>query len=230
LRHPDEREYCNPLRKLRVDASLTSIYTDLVCLPSPWVPHRWLPPQHCIEVNQNRYPGTGDLKDPSGSDICLDSAWQLRITTIEGRTGEPGRMLGEIRKEHWDARKHKFHVPYHQVELYEQHPDVRRRYYVFCPYWWRTEAWTSQHKFVPIPLFVTYRASRLLGGAWQQAETPFWCLVFESEWSTLLLGRWCTDIQQRGIMWRLPLRGRPGVTTMGVAKLLYTSSLSPSEV
>jgi hypothetical protein len=31
-------------------------------------------------------------------------------------------------------------------------------------------------------------------------------------------------------MWRLPLRGRAGVTTMGVGKLLYKSSLSPSEV
>jgi hypothetical protein len=95
-------------------------------------------------VNRNRHPGTGDLKDPSVSDTCLDSAWQLLITSIEGGTGKPGRMLGEIRKEHRDARKHNFLVPYHQVEFYEQHPDGRRRYYVSCPDWWRTEAWTSQ--------------------------------------------------------------------------------------
>jgi hypothetical protein len=56
-----------------------SISTDLVCLPSPWVPHQWLPPQHRIEVNRNRYLGTGDLPDPKGSDICLDSAWQLLL-------------------------------------------------------------------------------------------------------------------------------------------------------
>jgi hypothetical protein len=181
LRHPDERGYCDRLRKLLVDASLTSICTDMVCLPSPLVPHRWLPPQHRIEVNRNRYPGMGDLKDPSGSDICLYSAWQLLITSIEGGTGVPGRMLGEIRKEHRDARKHNFLVPYQQVEFYEQHPDGRRRYYVSCPEWWRTEAWTSQHMSLPIPPCVTYRESLLLGGAWQYGETSFWWLVFESE-------------------------------------------------
>jgi hypothetical protein len=90
LRHPDEREYCDRLRQLRVGESVTSISTDLVCLPSPWVPHRWLPPQHRIEVNRNRYPGTRYLTDPRGSDMCLDSAWQLRVTSIEGGTGEPG--------------------------------------------------------------------------------------------------------------------------------------------
>jgi hypothetical protein len=80
LRHPDEQGYCDRLRQLRVSESVATISTDLVCLPSSWVPHRWLPPQNRIEVNRNRYPGTGDLQDPKGSDICLDSAWQLRIT------------------------------------------------------------------------------------------------------------------------------------------------------
>ena len=230
LRHPDERSYCDRLRQLRVDDSLTSLSTDLVCLSPPWVPYRWDPPQHRIEVNRNRYPGTGDLKDPSGSDICLDSAWQLRIASIEGGTGEPGRMLTEIRKEHRDARKHNFLVPYQQVEFYEQHFDGRHRHYVACPDWWRAGAWTSQHMFVPVPPCVTYRASRLLSGPSKHAEAPFWWLVFESEWVVLLFGRWCTDIQQRGIMWRLPERGRAGVTQMGVDRLLYKSSVSPSEV
>jgi hypothetical protein len=62
LRHPDERGYCDRLRQLRVSESVTSISTDLVCLPSLWVPHRWLPPQHRIEVNRNGYSGTGDLQ------------------------------------------------------------------------------------------------------------------------------------------------------------------------
>jgi hypothetical protein len=115
LRHPNERGYCDRLRQLRVSDSVASISTDLVCLPPPWVPHRWLPPQHRIEVNLNRYPGTGDMQDHKGSDICLDTAWQLRITSIEGGTGEPGRKLGEILKEHRDARKHNFLVPCHQV-------------------------------------------------------------------------------------------------------------------
>jgi hypothetical protein len=139
-------------------------------------------------------------------------------------------MLGEIRNEHRNAQKHNFIVPYQQVYYYEQHPDGRHQYYIPCPEWWRTEAWTSKHMFVPIPRCVTYWASRLLGGAWQHAETPFWWLVFESEWVPLLFWRWCTDIQQRGSMWRLPLSGRAGVTTMGVCKLLYKSCLPPSEV
>jgi hypothetical protein len=98
LRHPDERGYCDRLRQLRVSESVASISTDLVCLPSPWVPHRWLPPQHHIEVNRNRHPGTGDLQDPKGSDICLDSAWQLRITSIEGGTAERGVCSGRFGK------------------------------------------------------------------------------------------------------------------------------------
>jgi hypothetical protein len=112
----------------------------------------------------------------------------VAITSIEGETGETGRMLGEIRKEHRDARKHNFLVPYHQVEFYEQRPDGRHRYYVPCPEWCRTEAWTSQHMFVAIHPCVNYRASRLLGGVWRHAETPFWWLVFESEWGFRGLG------------------------------------------
>jgi hypothetical protein len=56
LLHPDERGYFDCIRQLRVSEEVTSIYIDLVCLPSPWVPHRWLPPQYRIEVNRNRYP------------------------------------------------------------------------------------------------------------------------------------------------------------------------------
>jgi hypothetical protein len=34
-------------------------------------------------------------------------------------------MLGEIKKEHRDARKHNFLVPYQQVEFYEQTQEAR---------------------------------------------------------------------------------------------------------
>jgi hypothetical protein len=43
---------------------------------------------------------------------------------------EPGRMLGEIKKEHRDARKHNFLVPYQQVEFYKQ---TRGSVEVLCP-------------------------------------------------------------------------------------------------
>jgi hypothetical protein len=94
LRHSDERAYCERLRRLKVDSSLTSVYLDLVCLDSPLVPFRGSNPQHRVEVNRSRFPGTWDLIDPSGSDICLDSAWRLRTASLEGGTGELGRMLG----------------------------------------------------------------------------------------------------------------------------------------
>jgi hypothetical protein len=100
LRHSDERAYCERLRRLKVDPSLTSVSLDLVCLDSPLVPFRWSHPQHRIEVNRSRFPGKEDLMNPSGSDICLDSAWRLRTASLEGGTGEPWRMLGEIKKEH----------------------------------------------------------------------------------------------------------------------------------
>jgi hypothetical protein len=41
LRHPDERAYCECLRRLPVDSSLTSLSLELVCIDSPWVPFRW---------------------------------------------------------------------------------------------------------------------------------------------------------------------------------------------
>jgi hypothetical protein len=90
-------------------------------------------------------------------------------------------MLGEIKKEHRDARKHNFLVPYQQVEFYDQTPEARRRYYVLRPEWWREGAWTSQHMFVPTPPCVTYRASRLFSGDFSHTDSPFWWLVFESE-------------------------------------------------
>jgi hypothetical protein len=104
---------------------MTSLSLELVCFDSPWVPFRWSKPQHRIEVNRSRFPGTGDLVDPRGSDIFLDRAWRLRKASIEGGTGEPGRMLGEIKKEHRDAWNHNFLVPYQKVEFCEQTPESR---------------------------------------------------------------------------------------------------------
>jgi hypothetical protein len=139
-------------------------------------------------------------------------------------------MLVDIKNEHRDARKHNFMVPYKQVELYEQTPEALWRYYVLCREWWREGAWTSQHMFVPIPPCVTYRASRLLSFDAAHPDSPFSWLVFESECVVLLFGRWCSDIQQRGLMRRLPQRGRAGLQTIGTDRLLRKSSISPTEV
>jgi hypothetical protein len=119
--------------------------------------------------------------DPGGSVISLDSAWRLRTASIEGETGEPGRMLGEIKKEHRDARKHSSLLPYQQVESYDQTPEARSRYYVRCPEWWLKAGWMSQHMFVTIPPCLTYRAYRLLSGDAAHHDSPFRWLGFESE-------------------------------------------------
>jgi hypothetical protein len=84
--------------------------------------------------------------------------------------------------------------------------------------------------FVPTPPCVTYRASRLLSGDSSHTDSPFWWLLFEIECVVLLFGRCCTDIQQLGLMWRLPPRGRAGVQTIGIDRLLVKSSFSPTEV
>jgi hypothetical protein len=228
LRHPDEFHYCARLQELRVDRSRTCISPDLVCFDFPWVPYVWPPPQHFVEVDRARFPGTGDLADPSGSDICLDSAWRLRLTSIEGGVGDPGRLLAEIKREYRDARKYGFLVPYQQVEFYEQSPATRHAYYVREPPGWAHDAWTSQHMFVPLPPCVTYRASHLLHTA--TADSPFWWLVFESEWVVLYFGRWCSDIAFRHLMWRMPLRAQEGLTRMGVRRMLQGSRFSEAEV
>jgi hypothetical protein len=48
-------------------------------------------------------------------------------------------------------------------------------------------------------------------------------LVFESEWTVLFFARWCSDVRQRKLMWRLPARLRENVTTMGVDQLFLDS-------
>jgi hypothetical protein len=74
--------------------------------------------------------------------------------------------------------------------------------------------------FVPLPPLLTYRASRLIEG---RSDSEYWNTVFEAEWVVVVLSRWCTDIIQRRIMWRLPGQARAGIETMGLGKLLRDS-------
>jgi hypothetical protein len=74
--------------------------------------------------------------------------------------------------------------------------------------------------FVSLPPLLTYRASRLIEGG---SDAEYWNTVFEAEWIVLVLSRWCADIIQRRIMWRLPGQARAGVETMGLGKLLRDS-------
>jgi hypothetical protein len=54
-------------------------------------------------------------------------------------------------------------------------------------------------------------------------EGRFWWLVFESEWTVLFFSRWCSDVRQRKLMWRLSVRLREILTTMSVDQLVLDS-------
>jgi hypothetical protein len=83
---------------------------------------------------------------------------------------------------------------------------------------------------VPLPPVVTYKASQLLRRAEDTIEGRFWWLVFESEWTVLVFARWCADIRQRRLMWRLPVRARDNITKMGVGRLLTDSDFNDEHV
>jgi hypothetical protein len=72
----------------------------------------------------------GDLPDPDGGETALDSAWSLRKGSIADGSGDPGRMLGEARKEARDTHcKFNEFVAYHQVKFYRQGPPARQSLY-----------------------------------------------------------------------------------------------------
>jgi hypothetical protein len=73
---------------------------------TPWIPHLWPPPQTNCDVSFANFPPSGDLPDPTGKGVALDSAWRLRELACVGGTGDPGRLIAETRKEYcyasWD--------------------------------------------------------------------------------------------------------------------------------
>jgi hypothetical protein len=79
------------------------------------VPYLWPAPQNPCAGNFANFPPTGDLPDPNGDSVALDSVWRLRERTIFGGTGDPGQLAAETRKEYRDARKYQMLVPFQQV-------------------------------------------------------------------------------------------------------------------
>jgi hypothetical protein len=213
LRHAEERSYCERLHQLQVLPSLDAVSVRLVCFNRPWVPYRWLEPPRVPELSAKTYPMTG---------VALDSPWQLREASVRHGTGDSGRLLMEGRTEHRMATNTGFLVPLQQVEFFDQQQGVGDACYGPCPPWWE-EAWISRNMSVPLPPLVTYKASQLLHRMSKTPEGRFWRLVFESEWTVLFFARWCSDIRQRKLMWRLPARLRENLTTMGVDQLFLDS-------
>lgn len=217
-RSPDEQGYCAELKAM-TPHDVANISTKLVCLPRPWVPHRWA--SHPVPATYRNFPSSGDLPNAAGEQFAYDSAWRLRLSSLTWGTGDPGRMVSEIRKEHRDStRKCTELVAYQQVEYYKQDGFARRELYPRHPDWW-DDVWVSQNMLVPLPPVLTYRARFLLEE--HTMEGKFWWQVFEAEWTVLVFARWCTDIAQRSLMWALPRRIRENINTMEVGRLLRGS-------
>jgi hypothetical protein len=77
-------------------------------------------------------------------------------------------------------------------------------HYVSCPY-----APDGEGRHIRVPFLVDGRGGGVL---------------------VLVFGRWCTDIPQRGIMWRLSPRIRQTLTTMGVETILDNCPYSTADV
>ena len=222
-RFPSERGYCQRLSQLRPHPGKNGkveLSVDLLCLSTPWVSGRWRDTLPLDSRHRHHFPRSGDLSDPEGSNIALDSALALRNGSLLWNTGDPGRLLEEIRQEYRNADRYRLLIPWQQVEAHGMPPSKRNALYFQAPKWWYNEWWTSTHMFVPLPPLLTYRASRLIEGG---SDAEYWHTVFEAEWVVLVLSRWCADIIQRRIMWRLPGQARVGIDTMGLGKLLRDS-------
>jgi hypothetical protein len=75
-----------------------------------------------------------------------------------------------------------------------------------------------------------YRARMLLWEKAGMSECDFFWRVFESEWVVLVFGRWCADVRERQIMWRLPSRARSEFAEIGIKNLFSQSPYSLEEV
>jgi hypothetical protein len=232
FRDPDEQPYARNLSALDVppDGVPTKLDFRMLSFPSTIVPFRWSIPQTPCAADFRSFPPRGDLLDPDGGDIALDSAWALREGALADDCGDPGRMLAEIRREGRDlTRKYAEFIPYQAVEYYQQSPPARHELYPAIPAWW-DEVWVSQRMFVPLPPVLSYRASAFLPNKVGTPEGQFFQLVLEAEWSALVFSRWCSDIPQRGIMWWLSPRLRRNVDELGLENLLHGSTYKLSDV
>jgi hypothetical protein len=107
--------------------------------------------------------------------------------------------------------------------------NTRSYIYVKCPAWWE-EVWVPPNMAVQMTPAIRYRGRMLLMEKHGTYESRFWWMFVEAEWTVLVFGRWCADIPQRGIMWRLSPRFRRTLTTLGVDMLLQYCSYSTADV
>jgi hypothetical protein len=231
-RAPEEEPYARTLSSLRVSADAVGprLTMGMLSFPATLVPFRWPLPQTPCPADFRNFSPRGDLPNPKGGEIALDSAWALREGAMADDCGDPGRLIAELRKEGRDlTRKYAEFIPYQAVEYYQQSPQARHELYPAIPSWW-DEVWVSQRMFVPLPPVLTYRAGAFIPEKAGTAEGNFFQRVLEAEWTALVFSRWCSDIPQRGIMWALSPRLRRNVDELGVDELLRGSRYAVADV
>jgi hypothetical protein len=93
-------------------------------------------PSHRTARHRHPFPHTGDLSDPEGSNVALDSAQALRDGYMLWGTGDPGRLLEEIRQEYRNADRYRLLVPWQQTEVHGLPSSKRNALYFQAPRWW----------------------------------------------------------------------------------------------
>jgi hypothetical protein len=83
---------------------------------------------------------------------------------------------------------------------------------------------------VPLPPVLNYRGSRFLSDFRGTIDGEFYVRVPETEWTASIFARWCSDIPQRGIKWRLLPLVRDNIAAIGLDMLLRGSRYSVSDV
>jgi hypothetical protein len=155
---PWERAYCQRLSTLKPPPNgYVNLSTELLCIPTPWVSGQW---RENLSVNihvKHPYPTSGDFTNPEDVTCALDNAHALWASSRRWVTGDPGRLLQEIRKEPLVANSHWLLVPWQQLKFHSLSAEARADLYVPAPTWWSKEGWVSSHVFVALPPIVTYR-------------------------------------------------------------------------
>jgi hypothetical protein len=225
LRHEGERAYCERLYHLQVQTAPPRLSPELLCFSEPCIPHMWLPPQTpCPPTTPTsrqaatcRTRQTRELRWTAHGH-CANSRWLALLEIRDGLSVRRARSNGTPGSTgFW----------FHSSKWNYMHRAERRG--IPCMFVAQSGG-KSPLVMVPIPPVVTYRASMLLSEKKGTPEYDFWWKVMEVEWVVLIFGRWCADIQERTIMWRLPVRARRGLDKLKVENLFHRSPYNVQNV
>jgi hypothetical protein len=118
------------------------LHTSLLWFATTWVTGAWRKSIPLSDQVKHPYTISGDLPNPDNANFALDSAYALWASTTRWGTGNPGRLLQEIRKEACAAHYFRRMVPWQQVEFHSFSSEARADLYVPTPIWWFSDGWT----------------------------------------------------------------------------------------